>query len=59
MIGLQLITGVDFSKIWGGATKYMRDMVAITDVIVGVSQLLGGNVPGLTPKPRSLVKCIT
>ena len=44
-------TGVDLSKILGEQSKYWGQRVAITDEIIGVSQLLGGTCPDC---PQSL-----
>jgi len=43
-------TGVDFSKILGGQTKILGGKGGKSQKCMGVSQLLGGHVPGSSPK---------
>src|SRR6218665_4208753 len=47
-------TGIDLSKVLGGQTKILGGQKEVkSDKCMGVSQLLGGHVPGLFP-PKSL-----
>ena len=43
-------TGADLSKILGGQTKLLGGKVVKSDTCLGVSQFIGGHVPGLPLK---------